>query len=157
MPKPEDKDILAARFSADLVGLLRGVVRAHNKGREEDKKVSLSQLKDVYKNAAENYSYAGYSRGEWALARVYTFLDSLNGDAPQTLKNYERKQLGGLIFETKVIATDEEFDIAKDWIPSQKNFTKAKTDIKEQELFFDFSNPEELYLEDYKPCNIKIY
>ena len=157
MPKSEDKDILAIEFSAKLVGLLRVVVRSYNKEKEEDRKVSLSQLKNVYVNAARNYSYAGYSRGEWALARVYTFLDSLSGHSPRILKDYEREELGGLIFETKIIEIDDEFDISGNWVPSQENFTKAKADIKEKELFYDFVNAEELYLEDYKRCHIKNY
>jgi hypothetical protein len=154
MPKNEDKDFLAADFSAKLVSLLKSIVRAHNK---EGDRVSLSQLKDVYINAAETYNYSGYSRGEWALARVYTFLDFLSGRNPQILKDYERKKLGGLTFETKIIETNDEFDVSENWVPSQENFTKAKADIKEKELFYDFVKAEELYLEDYKPCDIKIY
>tara|TARA_Y100000593_G_C4108676_1_gene236847 strand:- start:30 stop:530 length:501 start_codon:yes stop_codon:yes gene_type:complete len=142
------------KFSSRLVGLLSSMMKVHNKENPKDK-VSLSQLKSVYCNAARNYAYAGYSRGEWALARVNLFLRVVKGDKPSVISDYEKTSLGGLTFETKILATVEH-DISFDWVPSQNDFTKAKTDIKENKLNYHFSSVGELYLEDYTRISFNI-
>tara|TARA_Y100000004_G_scaffold189560_1_gene245354 strand:+ start:444 stop:917 length:474 start_codon:yes stop_codon:yes gene_type:complete len=157
MPETEDSDILAAKFSSKLIGVLKAKVRSHNKNCPPDKKVSLSQLKQVYSNSAQYYDYAGYSRSEWCLARVNTFLQSLLGNAPSIMKGREEETLGGLKFKSKIIEANAELDCSRDWIPSQQDFTQAKQEIKDNELFYNFSDVSELYLEDYKPCSVRTY
>ena len=157
MPETEDNDILAAKFSSNLIGVLRSKVRSHNKISPKDRKVTLSQLKQVYLNSAQYYNYAGYSMSEWCLARVNTFLESLLGNPPKIIKGYEEEVLGGLTFKSRIIEDNQELDCSKDWVPSQDDFTKAKEEIKNNKLFYNFSDISELYLEDYEPCELKLY
>ncbi|MBC8395330.1 MAG: hypothetical protein H8E05_01420, partial [Bacteroidetes bacterium] len=98
------KEEAVIKFSSRLVGLLSSMMRVYNKENPENK-ISLSQLKSVYCNAAKNYAYAGYSRGEWSLARVNLFLRVARGEKPNAISDYERASLGGLTFEAKVLAT----------------------------------------------------
>jgi hypothetical protein len=157
MPKTEtEMDLEAEEFSARLIGVLKGIVRVHNKEQKE-KKVNSSQLKQVYLNAADNYTYAGYSRGEWALARVNMFLRVLSGGKPDIVTHNKRELIGGVHFIAKTIEVKEELDISTSWTPSQEDFTKAKNDIKENELFFNFKSSDELYLENYKQIELKTY
>ena len=144
----------AIKFSARLVGLLGMKMRAHNKEHSQSK-VSVSQLKSVYSNAAKNYNYAGYSRGEWALARVNLFLRVTKGEKADVISGYERTSLGGLVFETKVIGEDEH-DISLKWVPSQIDFTTSKREIEEHKLNYHFSSVGELYLEDYTRTDFNI-
>ena len=144
----------AIKFSARLVELLGIKMRGHNKAHSQNK-VSLSQLKSVYSNAAKNYNYAGYSRGEWALARVNLFLRVTKGERADIISSYEHTSLGGLVFETKIIA-ENEHDISLGWVPSQVDFTIAKKEIEGHKLNYNFSSVGELYLEDYKKPSFNI-
>ena len=156
MPINQEQDIIAGKFSAKLIGSLKSIVKNHNKSVPENK-TTFNQIKEVYLNAANNYCYAGYSRGEWALARVNMFLRILSGDKPESMTGYEEKNMAGLTFATKVIQPIEELDISINWVPSQQDFTKAKKEINQNELYFNFASTDELYLEDYKPIELKIY
>ena len=144
----------AIKFSGRLVELLGSKMRAHNKENPQSK-VTLSQLKAVYRNAAKGYNYAGYSRGEWALARVNLFLRVTKGERPNTIKDYEYTSLGGLTFEAKVIST-EEHDVSAKWVPSRGDFTIAKNEIKENKLDYHFTSVSELYLDDYTRVSFDI-
>jgi hypothetical protein len=144
----------AIKFSGRLIELLGGKMRSHNKENLQGK-VSLSQLKAVYRNAAKGYNYAGYSRGEWALARVNLFLRVTKGERPDTIKDYEYASLGGLTFEAKVISV-EEHDISTSWVPSQEDFTIAKGEIKGNKLDYHFTSVSELYLDDYTRVSFNI-
>ena len=141
-------------FSARVIKLLKAKMSSHNK--TSDNRVSLSDLKSVFKNAADSYNYAGYSRTHWALARVNTFLRVKNGEQPKIVKNQYFETIGGLMFETKEIKRDE-FDISFNWVPSTLDFTIAQKEMNEEDLDFHFSSSEDLYLEDYKPLEIKTY
>ncbi len=156
MPEQISNDELAVTFSSNLIGTLRSIVRSHNKDNP-DYKVNFNQLKEVYINAADNYNYAGYSRGHWALARVNMFLRVSCGEIPEYIKSKETKELGGLKFEAKIIASKEEHDISRNWIPSQEDFTKSLNQIKNNKLTYDFASVKELYLEDYQPIQLKAY
>ena len=156
MPENKDRDTEAVKFSANVIGLLKSMVRTHNKNQKQSK-VNFAQLKQVYLNSACSYSYAGYSKGEWALAKVNMFLRIMSGDKPYVETENKQESIGGVIFATKTIEIKEELDISASWIPSQEDFTKAKEDIKENKLYFNFENVEELYLEDYEPIKFKNY
>ncbi len=157
MPENKDRDIDAGKFSASLIGVLKGVAREHNKTQKENK-VTFSELKQVYVNAASsNQIYTGYSKCEWALARVNMFLRVKSGENPYVLKANQEEVIGGIVFAAKVIEPKEEIDVSVNWIPSQEDFTKAKVYIKENELYFNFENTDELYLEDYKQIQLKNY
>lgn len=67
-------------FSAKVIEALKNKVKEHN-GKSK-KKVTLSQLKKVYRRGAGAFSSShrpGMSRGGWAMARVNTFLKMRRG------------------------------------------------------------------------------
>jgi hypothetical protein len=70
----------AIEFSAKVVEALKSKVREHNS--KYSKKVSLSQLKKVFRRGAGAYSSShrpGISRTAWSLARVNAFLRLVRG------------------------------------------------------------------------------
>ena len=71
----------AITFSAKVVEALKNKVKEHNK-KHPTKKVTLSQLKKVYRRGAGAFSQShrpGMSRGGWAMARVNMFLKMKRG------------------------------------------------------------------------------
>ena len=67
-------------FSAKVLSSLKNKVKEHN--AKHKKKVTLSQLKKVYRRGAGAFSQShrpGMSRGGWAMARVYMFLKMKRG------------------------------------------------------------------------------
>jgi hypothetical protein len=67
-------------FSEKITNSLQEKVRSHNE--KYDKKVSLSQLKKVYRRGLGAFSSShrpGQSRGSWAMARVNMFLKMMRG------------------------------------------------------------------------------
>ena len=67
-------------FSDKVVTSLKNKVKDHNE--KSSKKVSLSQLKKVYRRGSGAFSSShrpGKSRGQWAMARVNTFLKMVSG------------------------------------------------------------------------------
>jgi hypothetical protein len=77
----EKKSVKAAiTFSEKVTNALKKKVEEHNK--KNSKKVTLSQLKKVYRRGAGAFSSSsrpGMSRGQWAMARVNTFLRMISG------------------------------------------------------------------------------
>lgn len=70
----------AITFSEKVTQSLKNKVKEHNE--KHSKKVTLSQLKKVYRRGAGAFSSShrpGKSRGQWAMARVNTFLKMLRG------------------------------------------------------------------------------
>ncbi len=75
-----DKKAPAITFSDKVVTSLKNKVKEHNE--KSSKKVSLSQLKKVYRRGSGAFSSShrpGKSRGQWAMARVNTFLKMVRG------------------------------------------------------------------------------
>ncbi len=71
----------AITFSEKVTQSLKDKVKEHNE--KHSKKVTLSQLKKVYRRGAGAFSSShrpGKSRGQWAMARVNTFLKMVRGD-----------------------------------------------------------------------------
>lgn len=67
-------------FSEKIVNSLQEKVRSHNE--KYDKKVSLSQLKKIYRRGLGAFSSShrpGQTRGSWAMARVNMFLKMVRG------------------------------------------------------------------------------
>ena len=67
-------------FSEKVVTALKNKVKEHNS--KYSKKVTLGQLKKVYRRGAGAFSSShrpGKSRGQWAMARVNTFLRMVRG------------------------------------------------------------------------------
>lgn len=79
--KDEKKVIKAAiTFSDKVTKALKNKVQMHNE--KHSRKVTLSQLKKVYRRGAGAFSASsrpGKSRGQWAMARVNTFLRMMAG------------------------------------------------------------------------------
>lgn len=70
----------AITFSDKVTQSLKNKVKEHNE--KYSKKVTLSQLKKVYRRGAGAFSSShrpGKSRGQWAMARVNTFLKMMRG------------------------------------------------------------------------------
>jgi hypothetical protein len=107
------------------------------------KKVTLSQLKKVYRRGAGAFSSShrpGKSRGQWAMARVNTFLRMARGGK---VKDSYRKADGDIMR-----ASDE-------FIPSEEDFIQADKDLIEAglDLNVDFQ-VEELYIEEEETSSI---
>lgn len=79
--KDEKKTVKASiTFSEKVTTALKKKVEQHNE--KHSRKVSLSQLKKVYRRGAGAFSSSsrpGKSRGQWAMARVNTFLRMMAG------------------------------------------------------------------------------
>tara|TARA_Y100001973_G_C5160602_1_gene313303 strand:- start:874 stop:1350 length:477 start_codon:yes stop_codon:yes gene_type:complete len=152
MPENQNNDELAIAYSSALLELISHKVRNHNKN--SDRKVTATQLKEVFANAAKSYDYAGYTRSHWSLARVNTFLRVAGGETPKLIKEREQTSLGGLVFESKIIVKEKEYDISENWIPSQEDFSLAGEEIKKYNLTYNFNNLDELYLNKTKPVGL---
>ena len=153
----------AITFSAKVVEALKNKVKEHNK-KHPTKKVTLSQLKKVYRRGAGAFSQShrpGMSRGGWAMARVNMFLKMKRGGK---VKDSYRKadqdvasiRFDDLKFEDQEleISNSNIFDLTDDMIPSEEDFAQAAIDIDLYKLDYDFQDVNELYLDDYQPLEI---
>tara|TARA_Y100000592_G_scaffold89260_1_gene146269 strand:+ start:15673 stop:16155 length:483 start_codon:yes stop_codon:yes gene_type:complete len=154
MPEHEDSDLLAVDLSAKLITLFSKKSRAHNKSNP-DSKVSAKELKSVFINASSNENcFIGYTKLQWSVARVNTFLRVLSGDIPELIKERQHTSLGGLIFESKIIKEQKEHDISENWAPSSEDLALAKKEIEENELNYNFKDINELYLKEEEPVGL---
>ena len=74
------KDGKKINFSEKVVTALKNKVKEHNE--KHSKKVSLTQLKKIYRRGAGAFSSShrvGKTRGQWAMARVNMFLKMVRG------------------------------------------------------------------------------
>jgi len=79
-PGSASKDGPSITFSESVVNSLKNKVKEHN--AKSSKKVTLSQLKKVYRRGAGAFSSShrpGKTRGQWAMARVNMFLKMKRG------------------------------------------------------------------------------
>jgi len=131
----------AIEFSKKVIESLKNKAKEHNS--KNKKKVSLSQLKKVYRRGAGAFSSShrpGKTRGQWAMARVNMFLRMVSGkpvkDAYRKADTDIAKARTGIVIEPMLEPSDEDFEM-------------ADLDIKENNLGdFDFSSADELYLDD---------
>lgn len=154
----------AITFSAKVVEALKNKVKEHNK-KHPTKKVTLSQLKKVYRRGAGAFSQShrpGMSRGGWAMARVNMFLKMKRGGK---VKDSYRKadqdvasiRFDDLKFEDQELEASNSniFDLTDDMIPSEEDFAQAAIDIDLYKLDYDFQDVNELYLDDYQPLGFE--
>lgn len=130
----------AISFSAKIVEALKNKVREHNS--KHSRKVTLSQLKKVYRRGAGAFSSShrpGKTRGQWAMARVNMFLRMMSGGK---VKDAYRKADQDISR-----ASNEIIDISDSWEPEEEDFVKAMIDI-ESIGEFEFDSPDDLYLDD---------
>ena len=79
-PGSASKDGPSITFSESVINSLKNKVKEHN--AKSSKKVTLSQLKKVYRRGAGAFSSShrpGKTRGQWAMARVNMFLKMKRG------------------------------------------------------------------------------
>jgi hypothetical protein len=122
-------------YSAKVIKSLKNKVKEHN--AKYSKKVTLNQLKKVYRRGAGAFSSShrpGKSRGQWAMARVNTFL---------------RMARGGKVKDSYRKADGDIMRASDDFIPSEEDFIQADKDLIEAglDLNVDFQ-VEELYIEE---------
>ena len=82
LEKNDDKKVVKASitFSENVTKALKNKVKKHNE--KHSRKVTLSQLKKVYRRGAGAFSASsrpGMGRAQWAMARVNTFLRMMAG------------------------------------------------------------------------------
>ena len=135
-----EKSSDAISFSKKVIDALQTKVKEHN--AKNSRKVSLSQLKKVYRRGAGAFSAShrpGKTRGQWAMARVNMFLRMMSGGK---VKDAYRKA-----DQDVAKAYTNAIDISDFWEPEDEDFVQASLDI-EQIGDFDFESPDELYLDE---------
>ena len=129
-------------YSKKVIEALKNKVKEHNS--KNKKKVTLGQLKKVYRRGAGAFSSShrpGMTRGGWAMARVNMFLKMVRGGK---VKDSYRKADTDI---TRASASDYEIEV--NFEPDDEDFAQAEIDIKNYKLEdFDFLSADELYLDD---------
>jgi len=136
------KNDKAIEFSKKVIEGLKNKVKEHNS--KYKKKVTLGQLKKVYRRGAGAFSSShrpGKTRGQWAMARVNMFLRMVSG---KPVKDAYRKADSDV-----ARASLNDYTIEANFEPSDEDFNQADEDIKNYNLNdFDFLSADELYLDD---------
>jgi hypothetical protein len=135
-----EKSDNAISFSNKVVEALKNKVREHNS--KHSRKVTLSQLKKVYRRGAGAFSSShrpGMTRGQWAIARVNMFLRMVAGG--KVKDSYRKADQDVSKAFVRVI------DVSDSWEPEDQDLTQASLDVLEIGEF-DFDSVEELYLDE---------
>lgn len=143
-----EKSSDAISFSKKVIEALQNKVKEHNS--KNSRKVSISQLKKVYRRGAGAFSSShrpGKTRGQWAMARVNMFLRMMSGGK---VKDAYRKADGDLAKASDII------DISDFWEPEEQDIIQALAD---SEIIgdFNFESIDELYLDDDEDITEKWY
>jgi hypothetical protein len=132
----EDKVLID--YSSRIVATLQTLMKTHNKEREN--KVSLKELKEVFRRGA-NCSEAKEVEipcGVLALARVNMFLRLKSGEIMEASSSEVKS-----------------FDISDSWHPNESDFIKATELTIEDGLDYEFKNISNLYLEEYTKIELE--
>jgi hypothetical protein len=134
------KDDEAVNFSVKVIEALEKKMREHNSASSN--KVSLKQLKKVYRRAAGNV-FADVpevrdNKGKWAMARVNMYLRILNGEP------LPRETCATVNFNYG----EKDIDLIDAVIPAEQDFLKASEDIERFNLDYNFESISDLYLDD---------
>ena len=134
------QDDEAVDFSVKVIEALQKKMREHNS--LSSNKVTLKQLKKVYRRAAGNV-FADVpevkdNKGKWAMARVNMYLRILNGEP------LPRETYSSINFDY----VDNDIDLIDCVIPSEKDFLQASEDIERFNLNHKFNDVNDLYLDD---------
>lgn len=131
----------AIEFSKKVIEALKNKAKEHNS--KNKKKVTLGQLKKVYRRGAGAFSSShrpGKTRGQWAMARVNMFLRMVSG---KPVKDAYRKA------DSDIAKAKYEFIAEASFDPIDEDFEQADKDIQDYNLNdFEFNSAEELYLDD---------
>ena len=124
-------------LSVRIIETLTGKMKNHNK-KTPNNKVSLSQLKRVFKHGASKISSDTKEKNpnHWGMARVNMFLRMVQGDK--------------MTRTTKYISDSNIIDISEMWLPSEEDLRQAEEDVKNNKLNYIFGDIRELYLDDYE-------
>lgn len=132
----------AIDFSKKVIEALKNKAKEHNS--KNKKKVTLGQLKKVYRRGAGAFSSShrpGKTRGQWAMARVNMFLKMVSG---KPVKDAYRKADSDI-----AKAYSNNYIVEASLEPNDEDFNQADEDIKNYSLGdFDFASVDELYLDD---------
>jgi hypothetical protein len=133
-----DEDKILIDYSSSVVATLKDLMKSHN--QECENKVSLKELKEVFRNGA-NCLQAKAEKipcGVLALARVNMFLRLKSGE----IMEVSRSQINSL-------------DISDFWYPSESDFAKASELAEANNLNYEFKNINNLYLEEYTKIELE--
>jgi hypothetical protein len=135
-----EKSSDAISFSKKVIEALKNKVREHNS--KHSRKVSLSQLKKVYRRGAGAFSSShrpGKTRGQWAMARVNMFLRMMSGGKVKDAYRKADQDVAKSSLDT--------IDISNLWEPGEEDLAQASLDIQEIGDF-EFDSVDELYLDE---------
>ncbi len=121
------KDEEAIKFSSEIIALLTEEADIHNS--KFDKQITLSELKNVFRNNIEDGA-------ECALARVYMFINMVEGSSIKDL------------YKQGESAIDADLDISDHFEPSQEDYEAARLQMSKYNLGkYDFRDVDDLYFE----------
>ena len=132
-----DSQAESITYSARVIQSLKSKAKEHN--AKSSKKVSNGQLKKMYRRGAESFCSSnrpGKSRGQWAMARVNTFL-GMTGEG------------GDIIFDLRSSKSSDAL------VPSEEDLTQADKDLAEAGLGLNIDfEVDELYIEEYETSSM---
>ena len=128
-------------FSDKVIESLKSKVKEHNS--KSSKKVTLSQLKKVYRRGAGAFSSShrpGKTRGQWAMARVNTFLKMVRGGK---VKDSYRKADQDIAKASANVLIDD--GVREENFFTEEDFIAAKLDIYNYQLQEDPEFTDEMW------------
>ena len=133
----DEKEVIKAEitFNDKIITSLKKKVEEHNS--KSGKKVTLSQLKKVYRRGLGAFSSShrpGKSRQQWAMARVNTFLKMMRGDK---VKDSYRAADGDIAKGSEAFDHDQSyFDFEEiEWQLAHINLIEAGVSEDEMNIF----------------------
>jgi len=124
------------QFSLRVIQALKSKVKEYNS--KNSQKVTLAQLKEVYKNGSE-YSVKDKTSGELAIARVNMYLRMVAGESiTKSNENINKKEIKGSF----------EFDVTDSWNPSEQDYVAARDDLNKFDIDYNFNADADLYIDE---------
>ena len=135
-----DEDKILIDYSSNVILALKKAMKTHNK--ECENKVSLKELKEVFRNAAncDEAKSAKISCGVLALAKINMFLRLKSGEVMEASRSHKKGKF---------------IDISDCWYPNEKDFIKASELAEENGLTQEFKNIDNLYLDEYTKIELE--
>lgn len=150
LEKKDQKTVVKAAitFSEKVTNALKNKVEQHNK--KHSRKVTLSQLKKVYRRGAGAFSSSsrpGKSRGQWAMARVNTFLRMMAGGkvkdsyraADQDIAKASDENIKLLPYKSSASVDFEEYEL----VIAASDLVKSSVSIAEMDDSYESEDEEE--------------
>lgn len=150
LEKKDQKTVVKATitFSEKVTNALKNKVEQHNK--KHSRKVTLSQLKKVYRRGAGAFSSSsrpGKSRGQWAMARVNTFLRMMAGGkvkdsyraADQDIAKASDENIKLLTYKSSASVDFEEYEL----VIAASDLVKSSVSIAEMDDSYESEDEEE--------------